>query len=505
MARPVHRLSKSRFMAGLHCERRLWLLVNRPQDRREPTLAERRRMEFGIEFGRQVTRLFPDGVEITEDYRHPQAALDATASRLQGDAPALFEAAFLHHDVLIRADILKRSEANPRAWELIEVKSASNGESGRKTKLEKHVSDIAVQLYVLEGAGIKVGAARLAWVNSRYERMGELDWSQLVAIEDHTEAVRARAARVGGELDEHLAMIGRSDMPTAAYGKTKCGGCEFSQVCWADEPEDSIIHLPRMSAKKLGELGAMGVKRIPEIPADYPLTRTQMPMVEALDHPNGFVAARDQLVQWIEDLAYPLYYFDFEAWNPCIPPFDRARPYMQIPFQYSVHIQQEPGAEPTHREFLSAAAGDPRPELIERMIEDLGEAGSIVVHYAEFETKRIRELAAFAPAHRDALIAMLDRIVDTEIPFKRNWYLHPGLKGRSSIKVVLPTLVPGQSYEDMKIADGMTASLSFGDIYEGKVVGDTAEIARMNLLDYCRLDTLAMVGIVGKLRELVGR
>ena len=98
---------------------------------------------------------------------------------------------------------------------------------------------------------------------------------------------------------------------------------------------------------------------------------------------------------------------------------------------------------------------------------------------------------------------MLDRIVDTEIPFKRFWYLHPGLKGRSSIKVVLPTLVPELSYEGMEIADGMAAAFSFEDMYEGTVVGDAAEIVRNNLIDYCRLDTFAMVRIVGKLRDLV--
>jgi CRISPR/Cas system-associated exonuclease Cas4 (RecB family) len=239
-------------MAGLHCERRLWLSLNRPEKKREPSLAEQRRMDIGIEFGREVTRLFPGGVEVTADYRQPQEALDATATLLQSDAPALFEAAFLHHDVLIRADIMKRSDSAPGAWDLIEVKSASNGKSGLKAKIKKHVGDMAVQLYVLEGAGITVGSASLAWVNSEYERMGELDWSQLVVFEDHTEAVRARATRVKDELDEFLAMIGLSDMPAAVYGKTKCDECEFSQVCWGDEPEDSIIHLPRISAKKLG-------------------------------------------------------------------------------------------------------------------------------------------------------------------------------------------------------------------------------------------------------------
>lgn len=79
--------------------------------------------------------------------------------------------------------------------------------------------------------------------------------------------------------------------------------------------------------------------------------------------------------------------------------------------------------------FWPGQKGDPRPDLIEKLLDDPGTTGSTVVHHAEFETARIRELAAFSPAHSDALLALLPRIVDTEIPFKRSWYLHPGLEG----------------------------------------------------------------------------
>ena len=138
------------------------------------------------------------------------------------------------------------------------------------------------------------------------------------------------------------------------------------------------------------------------------------------------------------------------------------------------------------------------------MLEDLGETGSIVVHHAEFESKRIRELANFSPSHRPKLASLLDRIRDTEVPFKENWYLHPGLMGRSSIKVVLPTLAPELSYEEMEIGEGQTASLAFGDMVEGRVPGERLRATRKALLDYCRLDTQAMVTIVEKLRALVG-
>jgi CRISPR/Cas system-associated exonuclease Cas4 (RecB family) len=460
-------------------------------------------MEVGSSFGRDVTKLFPRGIEITADHEHPQDALDETAAALNSEVPAIFEAAFVHHEVLIRADILKRSESNPNAWNLIEVKSSSNSESSRRKNLKKYISDMAVQLYVMEGAGIAVDSISIGWVNSGYERMGELDWNQLVAFEDHSEAVRVRSTKIARELDHFLAMIDQPAMPDGVYGKTKCEGCEFHEVCWSDEPDDSIIHIPRITPKRIDELRALGVARISEIPADYELTKTQEPIRAALGHPDGNLVQHDQLAKWVDKLEYPIRYFDFETWNPCIPPFDKTRPYMQIPFQYSVHIQDEPGTEPSHRDFLADTPGDPRPALIERMLEDLGESGSIIVHHAEFETKRIRELATYSPPHAPDLLRLLDRIEDTEIPFKENWYLHPGLMGRSSIKVVLPTLVPELSYAEMEIAEGQSASLLFGDIYDGKLEGETLKTARQNLRDYCRLDTLAMVRIVDRLRELV--
>ncbi len=506
MSVKIHRLSKSRFVAGLHCERRLWMLVNQPQDKREPTLAEQKRMQTGTAFGREVTTLFRGGVEITADHAHPQEALDETAVQLAGDAPALFEAAFLYHQVLVRVDILKRSETTPNAWELIEVKSASNSTNNpvaRDAKLKKHFSDLAVQLYVLEGAGITVNSISLAWVNSTYRRTGDLDWNQLVAIEDHSEEARARAATVGTQIDQFLTMIDQSESPQASYGKTKCGDCEFNRSCWGDEPEDSIIHLPFIHTAKLEALEALGVKRIPQIPGDFNLSRSQTAALEAYSHPRGKLVEREPLEQWLESLVYPISYLDFETWNPCVPPFDEMSPYTQIPFQYSIHIQEKRDGPLIHCPFLAEATGDPRPKLIEQLVGDIKPTGSIVVHHASFESGRIRELADFSPTHANELMAMLDRIVDTEIPFKGNWYVHPGLKGRSSIKVVLPTLVSDCSYEGMAISDGLTASIKFEEMHRGAVVEHEVESIRKDLTDYCKMDTFAMTRIVERLWELV--
>ncbi|MDC1294985.1 DUF2779 domain-containing protein [Myxococcota bacterium] len=118
--------------------------------------------------------------------------------------------------------------------------------------------------------------------------------------------------------------------------------------------------------------------------------------------------------------------------------------------------------------------------------------------------KRIEELATFSPEHAEALNDLIARIMDTEIRFKKNWYLHPELRGRSSIKVVLPTQVTEISYADLEIAEGQSAALTFGNMYEGRLKCEAREAARQNLLDYCRMETLATVRIVERLRALAG-
>ena len=301
---------------------------------------------------------------------------------------------------LIRADILERSPGPGDGWHLIEVKSQSNAwgrEPARTSKLRKLLPDMALQLHVAEGAGLQIDRVSLGWVDSRYERRGEVDWPALVAIDECTSEVRDRAAGIGDEIARALAVLDGTEMPDAPYAKSRCGGCVFNPHCWGDEPADSIIHLPGVKPAQIDALKAIDVARIPDIPDDFALTPAQASARRAFAHPEGHVTHPEALARWLEKLEYPLYYFDFESWNPCVPPFDHVRPYAQIPFQYSLHVQHEPGGETTHHAFLAEVGGDPRPALIERLIPDLGEIGSIVAHHARFERARISELAEFSP------------------------------------------------------------------------------------------------------------
>ena len=71
------------------------------------------------------------------------------------------------------------------------------------------------------------------------------------------------------------------------------------------------------------------------------------------------------------------------------------------------------------------------------------------------------------------------------IPFQKQWYYTPEMKGSYSIKAVLPALVPELSYQDLEIKEGCTASTVFTQMVIGALEGDIDK-TRENLLALCK-------------------
>jgi hypothetical protein len=200
-----------------------------------------------------------------------------------------------------------------------------------------------------------------------------------------------------------------------------------------------------------------------------------------------------QLVRW------PAYYLDFETAMTAIPLWPDVAPHEQVVTQYSIHICDRPGKTVGHREYLADHTRDCRRELAERLIQDLGDNGSIVT-YSQFERTTINGLAKRFPDLAPALRKCVDRLFDLEKVFKEA-ISHPDFHGRSSIKVTLPALVPSMSYEGLSIGDGDCALASFATMASGQCNQVEVDQIRADLLAYCKQDTLAMV----RLHERVWR
>jgi hypothetical protein len=202
----------------------------------------------------------------------------------------------------------------------------------------------------------------------------------------------------------------------------------------------------------------------------------------------------DTLKSDIDKVVWPAHYLDFETVMTAIPLYPNIAPYTQIPSQFSIHKCSKPGSVVEHKQYLADPKKDCREELMERLINDLGQRGSVVM-YSNFEKTIINSLSKLYPNFSKQLDSLLDRMVNLESIIRKNYY-HPDFHGSYSIKNTLPVLVPGMSYKDLQIRDGDSAMAAFAYLALGKYkVEKERESIRDALLDYCKQDTLAMVNL----------
>jgi hypothetical protein len=485
------RLSKSKFLSGLQCHKRLYLEVHHPFLATKPDAATQAMFEMGTEVGELARSRFPGGVLVTAGYRQTEAALAQTAALIQDrTVPSIFEAAFLHGGVLIRADVLERvltAEGHLCGWRLIEVKSST------KVK-DVHLEDLAVQSEVILGAGLTLVSVSLMHINTGYlYRNGAIDLTELFTIQDLSEAVAQRRAAVPERLAAMSHMLAQPQPPVIEPDR-HCHtpyDCPFWEHCTKDKPTRWIHYLPG-SKHIVDQLTRQGVTTIDEIPADTRLSPVQRRVKENVE----WVSAK--LGPVLKAVQYPLHYLDFETVMLAVPRFSETRPYQALPVQWSNHIEQATG-ELRHEEFLHKDVSDPRKVLAESLLESLGERGSICV-YSAYEKSVIEQLAEALPSLRTALRALVKRLWDLH-PIVRDHYYHPHFDGSYSLKVLLPALVPSLGYDDLAIKEGGHAASQ----YYRMVFVETDWVERAtieeSLLRYCERDTLAMVELRRALKE----
>ena len=483
------RLSKSRFQTGLQCRRALWLGAHRPE-LRDP-IGERQQHIFdtGTSVGELARERFPGGVLVAEDHLHSAQALVTTREVLAGSPRAIFEAAIESGGVYVRPDVLV--PVGDGTWDVYEVKSTS------KTK-PAHLTDLAVQVWVLEGAGLKIRRAYLMHLDTSYVYQGgEYDLERLFAADLMTDKVRELLPTVPPLVAEMLAVLEGSE-PQVSIGK-RCDSpytCAFYGYCHAGMPERPVTALPRISAALLDSLVADGILSIDDVPTDYPGLTVQQRVVCELVR-SGAPRIDGDVATSLAPLEYPIHFLDFESFMSAVPLFPGTRPWQSILFQWSDHVLRENG-DLDHREFLYDGTGDPRPALVDALLEALGSAGSIVV-YSSFESTRLRELARDFPEHAEQLEAVRARLFDLERVVAAH-VRHPECLGRTSIKVVLPALVPDLSYDGLEIADGELASLRYLECITGAASAEQREATLTALRTYCGRDTMAMVRLLEALR-----
>jgi hypothetical protein len=277
--------------------------------------------------------------------------------------------------------------------------------------------------------------------------------------------------------------------------------CDFRGTCWKHIPDYSIFNISRLNKDKKFDLYNQGVITLDDIDlAQTDLIPNQVLQVQSEINGTSHIDS-DEIRNFTNGLNYPLYYLDFETIGSAVPKYDGSRPYQQLVFQYSLHIQEAPKFELEHREYLADPSQDPRIGFIKQLIHDCGSSGDILVYNIGFEKGKLKDLIEVFPEYSNELRGIVNRLKDLMMPFQQKWYYTPEMRGSYSIKSVLPALVPELSYNDLEIKEGGTASNTFLSMVNGTFEGDV-EDKRRQLLEYCKLDTYALVKILETLKSI---
>ena len=490
------KLSKSKFLSGCQCLKRLYLQVHKPETASEPDAVQQAQFDQGYEVGELATKAFPGGVAVKEDYLDHTEAVARTKILMEDkNVPAIFEAAFTYQGVRVRVDILERLPKN--RWRLIEVKSTS------KLK-DSHYQDVAIQKYVLEGCGLKLSESCLMHLNRDYVYNGRnYDLGKLYLSNNLTKDLLDFTKKIATILAKQKRILRLPEPPDVQPGDY-CKDpyeCEYYGLCNEEVPDYWVGRLPRISKAKIKDLADQGIDLIHDIPQDFGLTDLQNRVYLCVK--NGEIYIDSKIHREFEKLKYPLYFMDFETYDPAIPRYAGMRPFDPIPFQWSVHVQGQPGSELKHYEFLADDADDPREAFIKgllEVLEDSGEKGHIITYYASFESGRLSDLAAWFPRYAPRIKKIKNRLWDLR-PVIKDYVYHPQFKGSFSLKAVLPALVPHMTYEGMNVANGIAAGLAYVKMIKGGLPEADIKNLRNSLLQYCGQDTLAMVELIQTLRK----
>ena len=538
-------LSKSRYTAFCQCPKNLWLNMYKPE---EATVDEalQARFEQGSNVGDLAMGLFGNFKEVTAHQEDGsldlQKMIELTKQYMDEGVENICEASFSCEGGYCAVDILRKT---PGGWAIYEVKSTSFPEfNGQEAKLEKYAPDIAYQKWVLEQCGVNVTGTYLVCLNSDYVRHGELDIEQLFVVNDMKEMVENESLKVPARVSQAMKVINNEQEPDTELSECcmKPYGCAFWEYCKRRHgvPSPSVFDIyggkgkGGFTFKKKLDCYHQGLIAFEDL-RSTDIGPIQNMQIEAALTGGEFINS-EGIRKFLNKLSYPLYFLDFETMQDAVPQYDGAKVYAQITFQYSLHIKQNETAPYEHREFLASSDGsDPRRALAEQLCKDIPKDVCTLAYNKMFECGRIRELAALYPDLSDHLLNIADNIKDLIDPFRAGDYYVPAMGGSFSIKSVLPALFPddpGLDYHnlDERCQNGGDAMTIFPRLQQMEqslpkqgvqnqdgqlVMADSLmplpeqirireEIAasRKALLDYCKLDTWAMVKVWQKLKEV---
>ena len=493
-------LSKSDYMLFLKHPAWLWLKKHDPKKLPVVSAELQAIFDAGHAFEKYAEAQFSEGVTLGFNGYDEYLTLPArTKAVLESDTKTIFQGRIEAGELTCIFDILDRVDGNE--FDLYEIKSSTK-------EKQEHILDLAFQKLVLERSNARIRNVYIIVVNADYIRQGEIDPKLLTRTIDVTERVDLIRVRTQFNIREALEVMHAPDCPDLSprhadqtYLKE---WLEIFLTLKLDTDPYSIYRLNQPNSDLLGQLEDQGIELIQDIPTDFPLNNSVHKRLVELVKLGKPTIQLDRIQDFLSSFQFPIYFLDYETMSSVVPLVDNSKPYQQIPTQYSIHFLLEPNGKLEHREFLHKDASNPGLPLLQQLQRDIGPTGSVIVWHESFEKGRNQELGEMFPEYASFMEQLNSRVIDLKTPFSSHWYEDCRFYGSASIKKVLPVLVPELSYQELAVHEGQTAQRIWMDVALSGKYTERREQIFHDLLEYCALDTLAMVRIYEKLCEIIG-
>ncbi|MGC6414350.1 MAG: DUF2779 domain-containing protein [Bacteroidia bacterium] len=485
-------LTKTDFKYFLDCPESLWLLKNKPQSypKGDFSLFAEKLIQEGYEVEAFAKKLFLKGLDLPE-----HASPKETKRALEADYTVYFQPSFItEKDAFARIDILER--LSDGTLHIYEVKSSTSIKTDRK---HRQLDDACFQKYVLTECGYNVSKVSIIHLNKEYVRQGEIIPEELLSVAEVTNEVNKIYSSTVNQINAALKFITIEtidETKCSCIYKTRSNHCDAFEY-FNNVPEFSIYEIGRISSKKVRTLVDNGELAMVDIPKDFELNLNQQSQLESLIQGRPLVN-EENIKRELDQLKFPLHFIDYETYASAIPKLDRLSPHQHLPFQVSIHTLNKDGTL-THFEYLLEAMQMPE-NMLQAMQDFTGSTGTFVSWHASFEIGRNKDLIEWLPQFKSYLTYINEHTYDLEKIFKSH-YIDYRFHGSSSIKKVLPVLCPDISYSELDVNNGTMALDTWGRMVLDPMYDQDIDETRKNLLEYCELDTYAMVKIFLILRQ----
>ena len=410
-----------------------------------------------------------------------------------------------------------------------------------------YIYDIAVQRFIIENDMKKHHTKKnvkyyLAVLNSNYVFDGKyekgepiydtVDGEDIISYIDVTSITRDLMDKVyldSKKIKGYIDDLDGSKVPLGEYCEyKKTVKCKFCSICFDVLPKKHSIlsYMNNNFGFKKGNIkydifDLINDGKVSMLDISDDMLNREKNKIQKYSVINNKPYINEQKIKdGIKQITYPLYHLDFETFPCPLPRYKGERPYTQSVFQFSLHIEREPGVcdkEKDHFGYLAPDHDDHRLDLIRYMCELIPDDKMVLVYNDSFEKTRLKELAYIFPEYREKLLKIRDNVFDlmnvvkTKTSLYENLgyskeeakmfnYYHPDMDGSFSIKKVLP-LFSDLTYKGMEVGNGVEAMVTYASF--PKLLPLDYKHKYQKLVEYCQQDTYAMVAVLNGLRESV--